>query len=377
MGFLDTIKERLSNLETKHYYMIGGAAAVLIVIIILLVALSGFPGERFGDYSHDGAVARFIFNSSGSRLASSERSSQAKVFIWDVSAGKRLQAADGNKKDSRMIAFTQDGAVLVTAGLDERAYFWDIDTGSKRRDLQIPLSAVSVLSPDGTWLIYSKGPKTFVSRLQPGEVKYDEFDGNATSERAMAFSPDSSLLATGDSSGVLRLYEPEKKGLRGAPQKGHESAIACVAFSPEGKIIGTASRDNTAKIWDTEGKELAALAGHEDSVEVIAIGPDARLVLTGSKDRTARLWDGKSGKELHKLENFLGTSESMLAISADGSLAAIETPHSGIEIFDTDSGTSVVKLEVPVSVFVFAPTGSTLFCGLSNGKIYTWTKSMK
>jgi WD40 repeat protein len=300
----------------------------------------------------------------------------AKVKIWELATGNILQTVDGNKNDSRMIAFVPDGKVLVTVGLDEDVNFWDIPTGSRRRSLKVALTAISALSPDGTWLAYCKGPKTFISNLKLSKVDDYVFDGDATDAKAVVFSPDSSLLATGDGSGVLRIYEPAKENLK-VPQKGHESAIACVAFSTEGSVIGTASRDQTAKLWDTEGKELAKLAGHEGSVEVIALGPEAKAVLTGGKDGTARLWDGKSGKELFKFDTFQGKPESRIAISKDGSLAAIDTADGCVEVFETSSGTPVGKIDVTVNAFGFGPTGDKLFFGLSNGKLYTWYRGMQ
>jgi WD40 repeat protein len=351
---------------------------VIIILIILLVALSGFPGERFGDWTHGGEVAHLVFNSGGSKLATSEFSQQAKAFVWDVASRKRLQEAEGNTRDSRMLAFAQNGQVLVTVGLDEHAWFWDTGNGQVRRDIKnIPLSSKSALSPDGVWLAFCKGQKTYIWDLMESQEQVDVFDGGAFGERTVVFSPDSKLLATGDSSGVLRLYEPEKKALKVPPRKGHKSAILCVAFSPEGGFLGTASEDETAKLWDLEGTEQVSCKGHEGSVLAVVVGPKAEMLLTGGSDRTARLWDGKSGREQFKFESFLGQPGSQVSLSADGSLAAIETAGSGIEVFETRGGTSVVKIEVEVSVFTFAPAGSTLFFGRSNGKIYTWTRGMK
>jgi len=268
--------------------------------------------------------------------------------------------------------------VLVTVGLDEHAWFWDTKNGQVRRDIKnIPLSSKSALSPNGVWLAYCKGQKTYIWNLMESQEQEDVFDGGAFGERTVAFGPDSKLLATGDSSGVLRLYEPEKKALKVSPRKGHKSAILYVSFSPEGGFLGTASEDGTAKLWDIEATEKVSCAGHEGSVLAVVIGPEAEMLLTGGSDRTARLWDGKSGRQQFKFENFLGKPGSQLALSADGTLAAIETSGSGIEVFETKDGTSVVKIEVEVSIFTFAPTGSTLFFGRSNGKIYTWTRGMK
>jgi WD40 repeat protein len=372
MAFVDTVKEKLARLEKKHYYMLGGAVLAIIIIIILLSALSSFPGQRFGDYRHYGPVAHIVFEPNGSRLATSELNTQSRVIVWDISSGKMLQTLDGNARDTQMMAFTSDGELLVTAGPDERVNYWGLGTGGKRNDMTVPFSHACAMSPNGDWLAYSKSTKTYIYNLKSKEEKeYHVFDGSAQDAKTIVFGPDSTLLAAGDQAGEI--YQPREK-IRKVPQKGHEDAITCLAFSPDGSVIGTASRDKTAKLWDKEGKQLALLEGHEDSVETIVLGQEGRIVLTGSRDKTARLWNGQVGQMLFKLENFQGATDSLIAISMDGKLAAIQTAGAGIEVFETAAGKSLVKIEVPVSSFAFSPRGNKLFFGRPNGKLYTWSR---
>jgi WD40 repeat protein len=373
MGFLDTVKESLSKLEKKHYYMIGGAVAAVVIIIVVLALLSGLPADRFGSYSHYGAVVRFVFDRNGSRVASSDSSSWAKVMVWDVEGRKRIAQTAAESVRAEMMAFSADGKTLITAGYDEQVRFWEADTGKELPKSSVPLSAVSTLSGDGQWLIYSKDPKTFVwDSSRPTEDPH-EFDGAAFRARSMAFSPDSKLFAMGDKAGLLFVYEPEKKN-RKVPKQAHETTISCVVFSPDGKIIATASHDKTTKLWNPDTEELSTLKGHEDAVETVAIGRDGKIVLTGSRDGTARLWNGETGKEMFKFANYEGRPESRIALSDDGSLAVIETPGSGIEVYDTKSNTMLYKIDAPVAAFAFPPGKNILFLGGTNGKVYTWQK---
>ena len=68
--------------------------------------------------------------------------------------------------------------------------------------------------------------------------------------------------------------------------------MSSAAFSGDGKRVVTASRDNTARIWDAEsGKEIAVLKGHTGSVSSAAFSGDGKRVVTASDDNTARIWD--------------------------------------------------------------------------------------
>ncbi len=49
--------------------------------------------------------------------------------------------------------------------------------------------------------------------------------------------------------------------------KGHSSAITSVAFSPNGQIIASGSKDKTIKLWNLARKEPHRLSGHGASTK--------------------------------------------------------------------------------------------------------------
>jgi WD40 repeat protein len=78
---------------------------------------------------------------------------------------------------------------------------------------------------------------------------------------------------------------------------GHDSVINFAQFSPDGRLVVTASSDRTARLWDVaSGKPMGKPMKHGGSVYSARFSPDGRLVVTASSDGTARLWDVASGK---------------------------------------------------------------------------------
>ncbi len=70
-------------------------------------------------------------------------------------------------------------------------------------------------------------------------------------------------------------------------QSGHSNIVNAVAYSPNGRILASASGDRTVKIWEVAtGKVLRVLAGHANGVNAVAFSPDGQTLASGSDDRT-------------------------------------------------------------------------------------------
>src|SRR5215472_7938314 len=74
---------------------------------------------------------------------------------------------------------------------------------------------------------------------------------------------------------------------------GYTGTVLSVAFSPDGKILATGSRDRTVRLWDvaTHRQIGNPIAGHAGEIYSVAFSPDGTTVATGSEDHTVRLWD--------------------------------------------------------------------------------------
>ena len=141
--------------------------------------------------------------------------------------------------------------------------------------------------------------------------------GHSSFVRHVAFSPDGKLMASASGDRTVRIWHVADDRLH-ATLHGHGHTIWSVAFSPDGRTLATGSQDHTARLWNVaDGQLLHTLEGHSDIVWSVAFSPDGRTLATGSHDKTVRLWKTPEGQRLATLEGHTGLVRS-LAFSPDG-----------------------------------------------------------
>lgn len=191
---------------------------------------------------------------------------------------------------------------------------------------------------------------------------------------SVAFSPDGTQLATGDTSGSACLWRVAD-GQPLAVFKGHNNWVRSFQFSPraEANLLASASHDRTLKIWHTTGECLHTLEGHEEVVWAMSWRSDGQMLASGGFDRQIRLWDVETGECLNILS---GHASMIFAVAWHPDLRTLASGSSDctIKIWDVETGKCLqtIQQDAMVLSLAWSPDGEILASGNGDNTVKLW-----
>ena len=132
----------------------------------------------------------------------------------------------------------------------------------------------------------------------------------------LAFSSDGRWLAYAVRNFGIGIWDLKSNRI-GATLQGHAWQLYCLAFSPDSTRLASSSWDGSVMIWDvaTWGLAMPPLRGHFAGVMAVSFVPDGRTLVTQGGEGVLKFWNVVTGTEVHSVPS--ASTQWACPVSAD------------------------------------------------------------
>jgi WD40 repeat protein len=326
--------------------------------------------QQFRLFNQD-SVRDVAFSPDGAWLVTG--SDDHQIRIWDALSGDELLAMsqDGIVTD---VVVSPNGQWLATTGDDRTTRVWDAKTGAEI--FQIPLDA------SGALLAFSNDGEYLVSTDQNGGIDIWNMSGLAARLDSISFdgimdnaqySPSGELLALSEGNRIWLLGADPDSGLVSRPQSTSSISLDSNAkdliFSPDAKFLGISTDGKDVAVYDIENRKLKQVEV-TTATRSIAFSMDSQQLITNDPDGNIQVWNVLDAK---LMENTDQEYPPALSFATSSELLALGSKDK-IQIMGLDGNGGSSEIEAPGenSLLAFNQAGTVLASTDSSGRIQIW-----
>lgn len=299
--------------------------------------------------------------------------------LHDLATQKEFPTKTVSPGHGRAVAFSPDGK-SIAVGVDARCVkLVDLNTWQQRTFAHLAPVLSLAIAPDG---------KTLASVSADANLKVWDLAEGAdpavispmSSVTAIAYSPNNKTVAVGCSDKTVQLYD-SATGRMQATFQGHTQTIRALAFSPDGCLVASGSGEwvvpypGELKVWDVGAeRELVSPTEHKTAVYGLAFSTDGANLAVGSLGGSVIQWDIAAGspRTTFKTESVLAT-----AYTPDGKVLAGGGVTGKVRFLDPVTGKERLSFRagsITDNIWSVAcsPNGKLLATGDSTGSIRLW-----
>lgn len=191
---------------------------------------------------------------------------------------------------------------------------------------------------------------------------------------SLCFSPNGALLASGNTSGTVQLWDIQSGRLyRSFP--GATDYVISLCFSRDGQSLASGSNDGTVKVWrlDADDAVPRVIPAHTDYVNDLHFSGDGKLLASASSDGTVKVWqteDGRLRQDIPLAGRVILAdiidNDTLIAANIDGQAVLYKLTG------EAESRTSLLLFRPALTTVALGSGARLLACGASNGSVQVW-----
>ncbi|KRZ70440.1 WD repeat-containing protein 37, partial [Trichinella papuae] len=291
-----------------------------------------FKGHRDGVWHVDAAKSNLLCSTSADQTAR----------IWCIETGVCFAQYVGHEGSVNCARFNLtnngngDNILVVTASGDQSAHIW-------------------------------KAPTTFnQQQQQQQQQEQQQTIGACHHSSEDEKCSDKEEIIVDESETLLTIRQPLLK------LTGHTCPVIAADWIANDNQIVTASWDRTANVFDAERGEIVnILSGHDLELNYCCAHPSQKLVVTASRDTTFRLWDFR--ESIHSVSVFQGHTESVTSAVFTGADKIVSgSDDRSVKVWDfrnMRTALTTIRMDSPVNRIAVSRTSNIIAIPTDNRQV--------
>ncbi len=356
-------------------------------------------------------AAAAAFSPDGRRLAVA---SESAARVLDATTGAELAGPVKHRGRINSVAFSPDGATVLTVCDGREARLWEAATGAPRfppwplPKVQARQWSAGAFSPDGRRvLLYSHQGDASLWDTGSGVAVATRLGDGTMPVVQGGFTPDGQQVYAMEAESVVRFWDAAQ-GLPLEPRRivaptadpalamahlradsrlillaGWDGTVRLLGlrpgaadvltlrqadmvyfaeFSPDGRQVATADRSGLIRVWQVGDEPARLRLRHGAVLTSAAFSPDGRLVVTAGADGWVRRWRAASGEPFGRPWR-VGTAVAHAVFNPAGDRLAVASRSGPVTIWDARAEGApepLVRLPDQGHWVAFSPDGATL-----------------
>ncbi|ACC78809.1 hypothetical protein [Nostoc punctiforme] len=362
------------------------------------------------------------FSPNDKLLATTTKNKTVKIWSWEDGKLKSLPQRFNDK--NIIVNFSPDNKTVATGGRYDTVKLWKLtpkklenkpteiyDSGTFTMNFNNSGDAISLFNKQGNLRVWSTddkphliksaenvcknsfGLKDFLNNsldnqlsiFQDSEDKKTFFEtiifqGQCSNYNIFkhddsitytSFSPDSKLLASASKDGVVKIWDIDDNKLPSFQRTDRDEDInRKIRFSFDGQTVALGSSDNSIELQNRDGTHIKTIRGDSS---ILSFSPDNQTLATGSPDDILKLWKLDTNKEI----TLKGSTNKITTIdfSPDGNLVAAASADNFVRLWRSSDGTFIGHLKgntKQVTNVSFSPNSQIIATISDDNKVQLW-----
>ncbi|MEZ4668388.1 MAG: TIR domain-containing protein [Anaerolineae bacterium] len=353
---------RQAATNRQRQLLAGVSVALVISIALALLSLA-----LFGEAN----TQRTIADEQAATAISAQGKAEQQAIRADNNAATAVVAQQNAQFAATDVAIERNTSQSIA--ISGQAL---VELGGTRKERAVPLALIAFQTKP-TW--QAERALAEAVEVSLAHITLNGHSGRVT-DVDWGTTRSAKLLATGSDDQTVRIWDLQGNQL--AILEGHTSPITRVRWSPDGTLIATASADGNAMIWSissdyqtqAQATLLHLLSGHTNRINMVDWSPDGKRLVTASNDTTAIIWDVESGGPIFTLRGHLQAVNSAYW-SPDGTRIVTGSNDATAKVWDPTTGKLLMDGKghrLAVLRAVWSPDGTQIASASADNMVIVW-----